>query len=231
MENALNPFDQIVKSLAEKAPVKLDVSRNSEELFSLLKTVLKNVETELNDAISKIDTRIQIKFFERGHTDLEFKISDDVIIFSLHTDAYRFPESHPIWKSSYVQENHHRAFCGMISVYNFLTDSLKYNRLNDQGLLIARIFINSENHFFVEGKKQLGVRFNDFENAVINEVQMRSIAEYIVLHCLDNDIITPPFEHSQVISVQEILEKSLASVVATGKRLGFKLQSDSDSIQ
>jgi len=34
----------------------------------------------------------------------------------------------------------------MISIYNFLSDSFKFNRVNDIGYLIARVFTNKENH-------------------------------------------------------------------------------------
>ena len=45
----------------------------------------------------------------------------------------------------------YRTYCGVINMYNFLSDSFKYNRENDLGYLIGRMFINKENTF-VEGK-------------------------------------------------------------------------------
>ena len=68
-----------------------------------------------------------------------------------------------------------RSFCGVINIYNFLSDSLKYNRLNDAGFLIARIFINKDNHFFVEGDAELGFLFNDLINQKINKEQLENI--------------------------------------------------------
>ena len=56
----------------------------------------------------------------------------------------------------YPEENPNRGFCGLIHIYNFLNDSFKYNRVHDLGYLIGRIFINHENHFMVQGKRQLG---------------------------------------------------------------------------
>jgi len=119
----------------------------------------------------------------------------------------------------------------MISIYNFLTGSLKHNRINDQGVLIARVFVNRENHFFTEGKKQLGISFTDFGTDELNEQNLRRLVETAILHCLEIDIVTPPFEQVRIISVQELFEKNLSNVVSTGKRLGFRLQSDSDLIQ
>jgi len=231
MENPNTPFELIIKSLTEKAPLKLDVYQNVENAFSALKSTLKLLESEISSKISEVDKRVYVKFYARGQSDLEFNICDDILIFSLHSDAFTFPESHQIWKGSYVNANNNRAYCGMISVYNFLTGSIKYNRLNDQGVLIARIFINHENHFFVEGKKQLGFLFNDFENAIISDLNIRLITETAILHCLEYDIVIPPFDQVKVISVRDMIEKSLSTVISTGKRLGFKLQSEGDIIK
>ena len=43
--------------------------------------------------------------------------------------------------TSYVKEDKNRSYCGVIHLYNFLADSFKYNRLNDVGYLIGRVFI------------------------------------------------------------------------------------------
>ena len=83
----------------------------------------------------------------------------------------------------------------------------------------------------MEGKKQLGLQFNNLETDLVTESRLRELLEVSVLHCLENDIITPQFDQVRVISVQELIEKSLASVVSTGKRLGFRLQSDDELIQ
>jgi hypothetical protein len=149
----------------------------------------------------------------------------------MHSNVYTFDDSHHINKSSYVKQQPFNAYCGMISIYNFLTDSFQYKRGNDLGLLIARIFINQENHFFVEGKRHLGIDFNDFDNDLIDSPRLTAIVEAAILHCLNFDIQTPPFDKVGAITVQEVMEKELATVVSTGKRLGFKFQSESDGGQ
>jgi hypothetical protein len=42
-------------------------------------------------------------------------------------------------------------YFGVVNVYNFLSDSFRYNRERDLGYLVARIFLNKEGHFFVQG--------------------------------------------------------------------------------
>jgi hypothetical protein len=221
-------FNHIVKSLSDKAVAKLEVGESSLWAFNLFKSQLRNLESEISDVAISIDKRIGVKFVERGPLDLEFRVSDDIIIFSLHTDAFTFDESHPIWKHSGMRSEHGRGYFGMISVYNFLTDSIKFNRVNDQGVLVARIFIDRHRNFFMEGKKQLGLIFNNPGSDAFTDSSARRISEVIIAHCLDFDIITPAFDQVRIISVQEMIEKSLSSIVSTGKRLGFRLQTDED---
>lgn len=221
-------YGLILKSLSEKGPLKLNVIQRTKEAFKLLKSVLKKIESELNLAMAKVDNRIQVSFMERGPFDLELKIADDILILSMHSNVYTFDESHSIHKTGYLKSNPANGFCGMISVYNFLTDSFQYRRGNDVGYLIARMFVNHENHFFVEGKRQIGIDFNDFENDIIDELKIRALVESVVLFSLNFEMQTPPFDKVNVITVQEVMDKELASVVSTGKRLGFRFQSDSD---
>jgi hypothetical protein len=212
-------------------PLKADVFANTERSFNLFRTILKNLESELGSMMDTKDKRVIVKLHERGPYDLEFRISDDILMFTMHTDIFSLPESHPARKHTYLSQHPMNAFCGLVSIYNFLTDSLKYQRMNDVGVLMGRIFINREGHFFTEGKKQLGFLFSDFEKNQADETSLRSVTEVAILQALESELQTPPFDQMKVISVHEVIEKSLANVVSTGKRLGFKLQSDADLIQ
>jgi hypothetical protein len=223
-------YSLILQSLAEKAPVKMNTIQKTEAAFKELKLVLKKLESDINKSLSQVDKRIAVSYHERGPFDIEFRIYDDILIFSMHSNVYTFDDSHHVNKSSYVRQQPFNAYCGMISIYNFLTDSFQYKRGNDLGLLIARIFINQENHFFVEGKRHLGIDFNDFDNDLIDSPRLTAIVEAAILHCLNFDIQTPPFDKVGAITVQEVMEKELATVVSTGKRLGFKFQSESDGV-
>jgi hypothetical protein len=119
----------------------------------------------------------------------------------------------------------------MIIIYNFLADSFKYNRINDVGYMVARIFINSELHYFVEGKRQLGFLYHDFPNKTINQQALKNIVESAIIYALDFDLFTPPFEEMQEVSVSQILETSENMRIKTGKRLGFRFRADSDQIE
>jgi hypothetical protein len=222
------PKELIEQLLKEKASVKQDVFQNTIAAFTDLKNVVKSVADEIKPVAQKIDKRLIVEYKDKSEFELELRVAGDILLFHMHTNVFEFETSHQMWKTSYVRENPARSFCGMINIYNFLSDSFKYNRANDLGYLIARIFLNSEKHFFVEGKRQLGYLYNDFANAVINETEIRKIIESAVVYCLSFDLFTPPFEEMKVLTISQVLEESSMMQVKTGKRLGFRFQSDSD---
>jgi hypothetical protein len=223
--------EQILNLLREKVALKQQVSDLTHEVFDELKVILKELFLELQAEIVKLKKDIPISYQARGDFEVVLTIADDTLVFLMHTNVFTFDKDHEIWKNSYVEKNPLCVFCGKIYVYNFLSDSFKYNRANDVGYLIARIFINREKHFFVEGKKQLGFLFNDFQHDVLNKKRIREILESAVLYSLDFDPFTPPYDQLTPISVQAVMETSLLTKIATGKRLGFRFQADTGSLE
>ena len=163
----------ILESIKDKSILKQNVFGNTKEHFKSLKKVLKEIISELEVLIQKEDKRITVSYKEKGEYEVQIKIAGDILIFQMHTNVFKFDSSNSLWKTSYLDQDYHRGYCGIINVYNFLADSFKYNRLNDMGYLIARIFINNENHFMVQGKRQLGFLYNDFVNSVMEEENMK----------------------------------------------------------
>jgi hypothetical protein len=198
--------------------------------FVMMRTVAFEIVRDINASPDLTDKRVIVEYRERGEFEFEIRISGDLLIFGMHTNIFEFDKSHLIWKGSYLKEDSSRSFCGMINVYNFLNDSFKYHRINDLGYLIGRIFINKESHYFLEGKRQLGFLHNDFNHATLDEKTVRDVLESIILHCLNFDLYTPPFDSIREISVSEMQAASESMQIKTGKRLGFRFQADSDEI-
>ena len=224
----LTTNDMILKVLKEKASLKQDVYFRNIEVFKMLREVSREISKELKPKATEIDKRLIVEFRDKSEFEFELRVAGDVLIFSMHTNVFEFDTSHQIWKSSYVRDNEGASYCGMINIYNFLADSFKYSRSNDLGYLVARIFINFEDHFFVEGKRQLGFLYNDFANSVISKDQLRNIVESAILYCLDFDLFTPPFDEVKVITLGQVQEANALASVKTGKRLGFRFQADTD---
>ncbi len=224
------PRELILMTLKEKSSMKQDVYANTVRAFNQMKIIAKQTVAELSKSTASIDKRIVIEYREKGEFEFELRVAGDLLIFVMHTNIFEFDRTHPLWKSSYVKEEHSRSFCGMINIYNFLNDSFKYSRVSDLGYAIGRIFINKEDHYFVEGKRQLGFLYNDFIHAVIDENALKSVLESTILYCMNFDLFTPPFDAVKEISVQDMQSASESMQIKTGKRLGFRFQADNDSI-
>ena len=221
----------IASMIEERSSLKQDVYERTLENFNLLKEVLQEVMTELQEEFIKKDTRLEFYYKDKGEFEAEVKIAGDILIFHMHTNIFQFDRSHSIWKSSYLKDKETNGYVGMINVYNFLADSFKFQRDQDAGYLIARMFVNHENHFLIQGKRQLGFLYNDFINSVMNRSQMRDIVESTVAYTLSFDLYAPPYQAVQEVTVGQIQALSQNLNVVTGKRLGFKFSFDDDTIE
>jgi hypothetical protein len=222
---------KILTLLKDKSSLKQDVFHTTIEVFNDFKTVMKELILDLRAEALKIDKRITIDYIDKSEYEIHLKVAGDVLIFSMHTNVFEFDKSHPITKTSYIKRNINNSYCGVINVYNFLADSFKYNRINDVGYLIGRIFINKELHYYVEGKRQIGLNHNDFVNAQIDKTAIKDIIESLILYCIEFDLFTPPFDNVAQISVAEIQEATNNVLIKTGKRLGFQFQAEEERLK
>lgn len=226
-----NAKQLILETLKTKACLKQDVFKKTKATFLTFKEEAEKLLGELKTEMIKTDKDIIVEFIEKSEYEFHIKFGGDILVFFMHTNVFNFEKSHTIWNTSYVKEDELRAYCGMINVYNFLADSFKYNRLNDVGYLVARLFLNKDLHYFVEGKRQLGFLYNDFVNEVINNDKIRNIIESSILYSMDFDLLTPHYDTMKVVSVNDVNEATSAMSIKTGKRLGFKFQADNDNIK
>jgi len=220
----------IIQTLQEKASLKQDIFKLTIETFDVFKAQLKKVAHRLNEKVSSIDSRIMIEYHERSPFSVYIRTAGDLLIFEMHTNVFLFDSQHKVWNLSYVQDDHSRAYCGLISMYIFLSDSLKYKRVNDLGYLIGRLFMNKEKHFIIEGKRQMGYLYNNFQTDVLNEERIEQVIESAILFCLNFDLLTPPYDTVQEATLNQLNENAQILNSTTGKRLGFRFHHDDDQI-
>ena len=144
-----NLFDKVLK----KATLKQDVYSNTLNSFKLFKESVIEITEEFKKQLSPDEKRIPFEYKDKGEFEFEMKFAGDVLIFVMHTNIFEFSRNHEVMRTSYIKEDNERSYCGVINIYNFLADSFKYNRENDLGYLIGRIFVNKEKHYFIEGKR------------------------------------------------------------------------------
>ncbi|MBK3515860.1 hypothetical protein [Carboxylicivirga marina] len=216
----------IVGILQSKALVKQDVFESTKKNFDLLKEVLVSVQNEYNQELGGQDKRIQLAFEDKGEFVAQLKVAGDMLVFHMHTNTFEFDRDHEVWKSDYVKQDENNSYCGVVNIYNFLHDSFRYNRENDAGYLIARIFINKEGHYFVEGKRQKGTGINHFGTSVINATNWQKIIEIGIVYSLEFDLLVPPYDDVKIISMMQMNGEIMSSKMQTGKRLGFVYNAD-----
>jgi hypothetical protein len=216
----------IITTLKEKSVLKQKVYDNTLESFCTIKDILKNLSRDVNVNLVGVDTRIRLEYTDRSNFDAQIKVAGDILLFSMHSNIFQFDREHPAWKTPYIQKNKYNAYSGIINIYNFLADSFKYSRQDDLGYLIARIFINHENQYFVEGKRQMGMLFSNYGNEVISRPALQIIIETAIQYSLEFDLLVPPYDTVKIATVGQAEAKIQHSRVITGKRLGFQFNSD-----
>lgn len=220
----------ILDLMADRSGMKQDVYARCRESFAMLKAELKSLADQLAPAIAGRDPRLKVEYGEQGDFSAKVVIAGDTVVFSMHTNVFRLDQSNSLWQGSYLQEDQHRGYFGVVNVYNFLSDSFRYDRQRDIGYLVARIFLNKEGHFFIQGKKQIGFLYNDLPNSILDRSKLREVLCSILLYVLDFDLLAPPYDQVSQVTVQEMKEVEAYSMISTGKRLGFRFQADTDEI-
>ncbi|MCU0455172.1 MAG: hypothetical protein MUE74_02630 [Bacteroidales bacterium] len=226
MEDPNAKKQQIIGILKEKSVLKQKVFDNTFASFCNVKDILKLLSRDVNSNLGNIDPRIKLEYTDRSSFDAQIKVAGDILLFSMHSNIFQFDREHPAWKTPYIQKNKFNAYSGIINIYNFLADSFKYSRLDDLGYLIARIFINHENQYFVEGKRQMGMLFTNYGSEEISKASLQIIIETAIQYSLEFDLLVPPYDTVKIATVGQVEAKIQHSRIITGKRLGFQFNSD-----
>lgn len=217
---------RIVQTLREKGELKMRVYDNTFEAFNEVKEILHELVNDLNPYLHGHDRRIRMEYRDRGKFEAEARLASDILLFSMHTNVFEFDRGHSIWRLAYVQEDQRNSYCGVINMYNFLADSFKYNRSEDLGYLVGRIFINHERQYFVEGKRQMGYLSSNFGQGAIDKAALTEVIQSAMQYTLDFDLLTPPYDVVKIATVAQMNTKVENAKIQTGKRLGFRFNSD-----
>ena len=219
--------NKILDAIVKKSTLKQQIFDNTLSTFNELKETLFELASEIDDELDgKLDRRVRIEYRDRGKFEAQIQVASDILIFQMHTDIFEFDSNHIIWQNSYVQENRDNSYTGVINIYNFLSDSLKYNRSADEGYLVGRIFINREKCFFVEGKRQTSVRPMAFGTRKIDRDALVDIIETAMNYALNFDLLMPPYEENIRVTVDQFNTKLDNSKFTTGKRLSYDFSID-----
>jgi hypothetical protein len=217
---------ELFNAVVAKAGLKQEVYANTLSVFNEFKKETMQLVTDYHKIIRQSDWPIAFEYKDRGTFEFELKFGSDILVFFMHTNVFEFSRDHEVMKSSYIKQDKRRSYCGIIHVFNFLADSFKYNRSNDIGYLIGRVFVNRESHYFIEGKREVGLLYNNFRSSVLDKKAIGTILRSSIEYTLNFDLLTPPYENLKEVTVQEMQTTLDNYQIRTGKRLGFRFQAD-----
>ena len=218
---------KILETIVSKSTLKQKVFDNTFATFNDLKETLLEMASERDDQLDGLlDRRVRLEYRDRGKFEAQIQVANDLLIFQMHTDVFEFEPNHVIWQNPYVQTDRDNSYCGVINIYNFLSDSFKFNRNADEGYLIGRIFINREKCYFVEGKQQTSMRPMQFGKAEIDSEALVRILESAIYYALHFDLLLPSYDDNKRVTVDQFNTKLDNSKFVTGKRLGYDFDVD-----
>jgi len=223
-----NRTQKLFDSLISKATLKQEVYHNTFMAFNMLKEGMEGLYKQYLSIDTEAAKKIPFIYRDRGEFEAELKFAGDTLVFMMHTNVFEFSRDHEVMKTGYIKEDKNRSFCGIINIFNFLSDSFKYNRLNDSGYLIGRIFVNKDNHYFIEGKREMGYLYTNFGLTELSKEKLCEVIESAIYYTINFDLLTPPYDQLKEVSVQGFKEVMDSMQIKTGKRLGFKFQADTE---
>ena len=212
----------------DKSDLKKQVYLATRDTFELFRATARELLELFREQARKEGRDVLFQFTDHGDFEFDMKFAGDVLVFVMHTNVFEFSRDHQVMKSTYIRDDKRRSYCGVIRIYNFLADSFTYNRDQDIGYMIGRVFVNNEKHYFIEGKRELGMLYNNFNTSLITNESVQSIVESAIEYTTNFDLLTPPYDEVKLVSVGEMRSDLDKKSMVTGKRLGFRFQADTD---
>lgn len=213
--------------LVKKGELKQEIFNHTFEIMQLFKEAAAEFESFYKDKYLKDHEKINVVFQNNNKYEFQLKFAGDVLVFMMHTDVFEFSRHHEVMKTKYINDDKDRSYCGMIQIFNFLSDSFKYNRINDLGYMIGRILINKEGHYYVEGKRELAQVLNNFSINRFSSDTIKEILYSAIKYTINFDLLLPNYDTYKQISVKDIMQMEDSIVpLTTAKRMGFRFEQD-----
>lgn len=208
----------IVSKLQTTSKLKYNLFESTESLFKELESICGDLSLEITKE-NKEGKPIPIKVEKINDYEFIFRIGGDVLIFILQSNIVRLPDDTYLSKSKYLKEDVSLRYFGQILIYNFLSDTLTFGRLDDPGYLIGRILLNRENKFFLEGDRKIVFNFPELKENPVSKEKMRDLVEQLIESALENDLLAPSFQDIMLITYHQKIEHT--SSMGNPQKIGF----------
>jgi hypothetical protein len=219
----LNSEDQVtfIKNMLEsKSTAKQTTFRHTCWAFNVLSSEAKKIVEELKRRAQPGDPDVTVEYNVISEHEFDVKLAGDMLIFVMNTNIVTFEEGHPVMKEEYIKEREVNRYFGQIMIYNFMADSMKFNRVNDPGYLLGRLMINHESRFFIEGEKDLA-EFSKISDRGITEDDLKMLVNVALRMAIENDLVAPAF--TQVKSITLNQKKDHTMEFGGAQKIGFRM--------
>ncbi len=214
-------LNDIINGLHQKSVTKQAIYRNTKATFDRMKEIAQDIVKKLTTKITKQDADVLIEYTNISEFEFHVKFSGDLLIFLMHTNIITFPDDYELMRSEYIEEDFRRRFFGHIMAYNFMADTVKYNRMDDPGYLVGRMLINIDRHFVIEGVKQMELPYDRIAQNVINNKTLRLIIESAMVAAVNNDLMGQDVSDIERITLKQKHE----NVISQPRKVGFQVSS------
>lgn len=221
MPEEKDPLDRIKFLLESKSTAKQVTYKNLLAAFDILRKESKRIITELAARAKPNDEDVTIHFRDVNEHEFEVKLAGDLLTFVLHTNVVTFDPTNPVMQDPYIRQSVVNRYFGQIMIYNFMADSLKFNRINDPGYLLARLLINHEGRYVVEGDSHLAALAGKISPAPITEEELAILVKFVMTMAIENDLMAPPFPDVRFITLHQKMEKT--QELGAGEKIGFRM--------
>jgi hypothetical protein len=225
----LNSVDQVtfIKNMLEsKSTAKQTTFKHTCWAFRILSGEAAKIIEELKRRAKPGDPDVTVEYNMVTEHEFDVKLAGDMLIFVMNTNIVTFEESHPIMKEDYILEQEVNRYFGQIMIYNFMADSMKFNRVNDPGYLLARLMINHENRFFIEGDKELTV-YNKISERPIEEGDLKMLVNVVLRMAIENDLVAPAFTQIKSITLNQ--KKDHTMEFGGAQKIGFRMSYENNT--
>jgi hypothetical protein len=212
----------IIKLLQDKAVLNKSVLQAVSVAFQQMREITKGISFALNNHFVQTDKTVEIAYSEYGDYEFHLRFAGEILMFQMQTMVQTFGAEHLLINNPYVAADVKRGYFGSITVYNFLADSIRYNRINDAGYLLGRILLNHEGHFFLEGIRELNFQYPKIGDNVISSEILREFIQSGMLLAIETDLVAPAFSEIQIVALGDKLQDQIAGAAKVGFQINSK---------
>jgi len=213
-------LSNIVSKIQSTSKLKQNLFVQAMDLFQLLEQSSRTLAEKLS-AVCGPENIVPLKVEKINDYEFVFQAGGDVLVFILQSNIVRLSEETYLSKSKYLKSDASLNYFSQILVYNFLSETIKNERLDDPGYLLGRLMVNRENKFFLEGDRKMVYHFPELKENPVTEQKMHEFIELLLSAALDNDLLAPAFGDIMIITYLQKLEHT--SGMGHPKKIGFEL--------